>query len=300
MHLRRLVKGNALRALRRHWSRAAAISLILMILSQFFVSLEFLLSVIFDIPDFADPLRTPQTYLDDLPNAAPAAVALIGGTLLVRLILVVPLKLGTQRWFYQAGDGRPEETFAVFEYFSSLRLFLSAVCLNLQIILRGLFWTVIFLGPPGAVILFARMASRQAGTDFQTLLGTGLEAAGFLLLMLMSVFLAIRLMGYYLAPFAFAENPGAGACAAIRSSVRASRGCRWALLLFELSMIGWRFLELLVIPKLFTYPYRTTAQGLYAHFLFEKMRREEAEKQNRAVEKEEKEKEEQKEEEGHS
>jgi len=60
MHLRRLVKGNALRALRRHWSRAAAISLILMILSQFFVSLEFLLSVIFDIPDFADPLRTPQ------------------------------------------------------------------------------------------------------------------------------------------------------------------------------------------------------------------------------------------------
>ena len=139
MHLRRLVKGNALRALRRHWSRAAAISLILMILSQFFVSLEFLLSVIFDIPDFADPLRTPQAYLDDLPNAAPAAVALIGGTLLVRLILVVPLKLGTQRWFYQAGDGRPEETFAVFEYFSSLRLFLSAVCLNLQIILRGLF-----------------------------------------------------------------------------------------------------------------------------------------------------------------
>ena len=167
-------------------------------------------------------------------------------------------------------------------------------------ILRGLFWTAAFLGPPGAVILFARMASGQAGTDFQILLGTGLEVAGFLLLMLMSVFLAIRLMGYYLAPFAFAENPGAGAGAAIRSSVRASRGCRWALLLFELSMIGWRFLELLVIPKLFTYPYRTTAQGLYAHFLFEKMRREEAEKQNRAVEMGEKEKEEQKEEEGHS
>ena len=245
MHLRRLVKGNALRALRRHWSRAAAISLILMILSQFFVSLEFLLSVIFDIPDFADPLRTPQAYLDDLPNAAPAAVALIGGTLLLRLILVVPLKLGTQRWFYQAGDGRPEETFAVFEYFSSLRFFLSAVCLNLQMILRGLFWTAAFLGPPGAVLLFARLASGQAGTDFQILLGTGLEVAGFLLLMLMSVFLAIRLMGYYLAPFAFAENPGAGAGAAIRSSVRASRGCRWALLLFELSMIGWRFLELL-------------------------------------------------------
>ena len=80
MHLRRLVKGNALRALRRHWSRAAAISLILMILSQFFVSLEFLLSVIFDIPDFADPLRTPQTYLDDLPNAAPAAVAPVSYT----------------------------------------------------------------------------------------------------------------------------------------------------------------------------------------------------------------------------
>ncbi len=280
MRLRKLIKSNALHALRRHWSRAAAIALILAILSRVFVVLELLLSMIFDIPDYVDPFRTPGAFLDDLPNAAPAAVAIVGGTLLLKLILMVPLRFGAQRWYYRAGDGRSEETFAIFEYFASIRIFLRAIWLRILVLLYSLSWSLVFLLPPGAVLFFARRASGQAGTDFQNLLSTGLEAAGILLLLLMVVFLLLRLMGYYLVPFAFAESPEEGAMAAIRRSVQASRGHRCALLMFELSMLGWRILELLIIPQLFTYPYRTTAQGLYAHYLFERDRREEAERQS--------------------
>ncbi|PWM21602.1 MAG: hypothetical protein DBX44_08310 [Oscillospiraceae bacterium] len=273
MYFRRLIKTNALNALRQHWGRAVAVTMLLIILSQIFLSMEFLLSTAFEIPDFTDPLRTPQFYLDDLPNAAPAAVALIGGFLLLRLILLVPLRLGVQRWFYRVGDGKAEDTFSVFEYFSSLRLFSGALLLSIGVALRCIAWGILLLGPSVAMILFSKLFLQQTGSDFHQLLGTGLEVAGFLLLLTMAVFLVLRLMGYYLAPFAYLQNPDEGARAAIRRSVQATRGYCVSLLLFELSMIGWRLLDLLVVPRIFTYPYRTTARGLYAHYLFEKLRR---------------------------
>lgn len=273
MKLRRLIKQNARRALQRHWSRAAAIALIALIFCCLFVALEMLLSAVFGLPAFVDPLATPGFYIDDLPNVSPVAMAVTLSVAALYFLVLTPLSLGLMRWFFLLGDGKVEPTVAIFEYFLSAAQFWRALWLQIGLFFRRLLWSVLFLAAPAALIYFAGIWRQRGDTDLESVLSLGLMLVGVLLLVLLGAFLLIWLMRYYLAEYALINDGDLTAREAIRQSVRLSRGRLTELLVLELSLLGWRILDFLIVPRLFTLPYRCTVKGLYAHYLIEVAKR---------------------------
>lgn len=269
MKLRRLIKQNARRALQRHWSRAAAIALIALIFCFLFVALEMLLSAVFGLSAYADPSATPDLYLDDLPNVSPVAMSVTLTVAALYFLVLTPLTMGLLRWFFMLGDGKVEPTAAIFDYFHTASLFWRVLWLQIRLFLGRLFWSVAFLALPAAMIYFADLWRQKGDTDLESVLSLGLLLSGVLLLLLLGGFLLIWLMRYYLAEYALITDPTLTAREAIRQSVRLCHGRRAELLMLELSLVGWRLLDLLILPRLFTLPYRYTIQGLYAHYLTE-------------------------------
>lgn len=273
MKLRRLIKQNARRALQRHWSRAAAIALVALIFCFLFVTIEMLLSAVFGLSAYVDPSATPDLYLDDLPNVSPVAMAVTLTVAALYFLVLTPLTMGLLRWFFMLGDGKAEPTAAIFDYFHTASLFWRVLWLQICLFFRRLFWSAAFLIPPAAMIYFADLWRQKGDTDLESVLSLGLLLSGVLLLLLLGGFLLIWLMRYYLAEYALIADPTLTAREAIRKSVRLCHGRRAELLVLELSLIGWRLLDLLILPRLFTLPYRYTVQGLYAHYLIEVARR---------------------------
>ena len=132
MRLRRLIKRNAVLALRRNWSKAAAISLIILVIWSLFVSAEQVMFAVFDIPPFID-MATSNIYLDDLPNTAlpSMAVTLVLG--FIFLLVMTPISLGAARWFYNLTDGRSMPVYELFDGFSSFGKFSRALWLMILV-----------------------------------------------------------------------------------------------------------------------------------------------------------------------
>ena len=277
MRLRRLIKRNAALALRRDWSKAAAISLIILVIWSLFVSAEQVMFAVFDIPPFID-MATSNIHLDDLPNTAlpSMAVTLVLG--FIFLLVMTPISLGAARWFYNLTDGRSLPIYELFDSFSSFGKFSRALWLMILVYLQKLFWTVIFLAAPAAMIAMGEFWRRDASRDIETLLSVGLEVLGAALLLLMGWFLLVWLMRYSLVKYTAAADEDITAWKAIKQSVRLTRGRKAELLMLEITMLGWRILDLLILPRLFTAPYISTIYALYARFLIEsdKMEREKA------------------------
>lgn len=273
MKLRRLIKQNARRALQRHWSRAAAIALVALIFCFLFVTLEMLLSAVFGLPAFVDPFATPELYIDDLPNVSPIAMSVTFLVAALYFLVLAPLSLGIMRWFFILGDGKVEPTVSIFEYFLSATQFWRVLWLQVCLFVRRLLWSALFLSGPTALIYLAGLWQKKGDTDLESVLSLGLMLVGFLLLAFLGAFLMIWLMRYYLAEYALVNDGNLAAREAISQSISLSRGRLTQLLVLELSLLGWRILDFLILPRLFTLPYRYTVKGLYAHYLFEVAKR---------------------------
>ncbi len=273
MKLRRLIKQNARRALQRHWSRAASIALVALIFCFLFVALEMLLSAVFGLPAYVDPFATPDIYLDDLPNVSPVAMAVSFAVAGLYFLVLTPLSMGVLRWFFLLGDGKVEPTAVILHYFHAAGPFWRVLWLKVCLFFRRLLWSVAFLIVPAVMLYFADLWRQKGDTDLESVLSLGLMLSGLLLLMLLGAFLLIWLMRYYLAEYTLITDPELTAREAIRQSVRLCHGRRTELLVLELSLLSWRVLDLLILPRLFTLPYRYTVKGLYAHYLLEVAKR---------------------------
>lgn len=276
MKLRRLIKENASRALRFHWCRATSIALIALIFCSIFVSLEGLLSAVFGLPAFVDPFATPELHIDDIPNVSPVAMAIMGIISVLYFAVLSPLAMGIMRWFFFIGDGRAESTITIFEFFFTPSQFWKAIWLRMSLFFRRLLWSVVFLAVPVTLIYLADMWRHKGATDIESVLSLGFMFAGCVLFVLLGVFLLIWFMRYYLAEYMLISDSELSVSEAISQSARISRGRCAELLMLELSMVGWRIVDLLIIPRLFTMPYRFTVKGLYAHYLLELSKRDQA------------------------
>ncbi|MBQ2751094.1 MAG: DUF975 family protein [Oscillospiraceae bacterium] len=191
---------------------------------------------------------------------------------------MTPISLGAARWFYNLTDGRSMPVYELFDSFSSLGKFSRALLLMIFVYIQKAFWTVVFLAAPAAMIAMGELWRREASRDIETLLSVGLEVLGVALLMLMGWFRLVWLMRYSLVKYTAAADEDITVWKAIKQSIRLTRGRRGELLLLEITLIGWRILDLLILPRLFTAPYISTIYALYARFLIEsdKMEREKA------------------------
>ncbi len=268
MRLRRLIKKNASLALHRHWCRAAAISLITMVFWAALATLEQLVMLAFNVSSFVD-VSSPELMLDNMPNTAPIAMAVMLLVGALSFFVIVPLSLGVSRWFYNITDGKTLATIEIFEYFFSVKGYFRSLWFSLLVFIKKLFWTLVFILPPAAMVWGGNMWRQQASRNIEMLLSVGLEIFGGVLLLLLGWFWLMWMQRYLIAPFILVSDDSVTVRQAIKRSVYLTRGRLLELLLLELSLIGWRIADILIVPRLFTMPYINTVHSLYTRYLSE-------------------------------
>ena len=255
MTLHKRIKANSILALRSEWGRAGTISLLWLAIWFLFVILESVLSMLTETDSIVINFFTI------------AAVSLLS------LIFVSPFDIGMCRWYSRLADGAGTETSSVFEFFRSLRLFFRAIALKVLVGLRCLLIGAMFLSPGICAYLITNQFSEIVFGSVQSSVAKTASLFAILTAIAGAVFWIIWCMRYLFASFALAEDQSLSAKQAIALSINATRGRRFELFKFELSMLGWRLLELLIVPRLFTMPYRLTARAIYAHYLIEVSKR---------------------------
>jgi len=268
MQLRRLIKKNAMLALRMHWCRAAAVSLIVLLFWAAFSTMENIATVAFKVPPFVDG-TSPDISLDNLPNTSPIALALMIFIGILSFFITAPLKLGATRWYYYLTDGIALTTVEIFDYFFSVRKYFGALFIEVILFFKKLFWSVLFLAPPAAMVFMGNYWRQQASRNIEILISTGIEILGGALLVLLGWFWLMWMRRYSLARFIFVSDGAVSARNAVKRSVLFTKGRLLEFLMLEFSLIGWRIADIMIVPRLFTVPYINTVYSLYARYLTE-------------------------------
>jgi len=273
MRLRRLIKKNAALALRRHWCRAAAISLLTLLFWAVPATLEQLVMTAFNIASFVD-VSAPGLMLDNMPNTAPAAMAIMLAIGVLSFFVIAPLTIGAVRWFYNITDGKALATVEIFEYFFSVKSWARVIWFYVLLFVKKLIWTVIFLAAPIAMIFGGNFWRQQASRDIEMLLSVGIEIFGGVLFLLLGWFWLMWMQRYALARYILSYADSLTAGKAIKLSENVARGRLLELLILDLSLIGWRIADIFVVPRLFTMPYINTVYSLYTRYYIEMQIRE--------------------------
>lgn len=269
MQLRVLLKLNAKRALRKNWSRAMAIALLLTGISLLFLLLEALFMIVFSLTPVIDELATPSVFLDDVPNSSPLAMAVMLSVALLGCFASLPLQLGAVGWFLKVGRGESGEISDVFVFFSSWHRMLKSVWLYCTLALRTAFWTALFLLPAASVMVFSRLFSERALSRTDELLAAGGMTAGVILGFASFLFAMIWCAKYFCAPYLILLDPSLAVGRAIGQSAQLTRGHRGELFQMQVSLLGWRMLGMLIFPRVFTTGFVLTVEGLYASYLMQ-------------------------------
>ena len=269
MSLRSHVKQNARYALSGSWGRAIGIFFICVTIYIMFSLLRGMMSLLVDIPDFRDILKTPGYYLDDVPVKTVAALVMEALFVLAGLIVNAPLSLGVKQWYYAMAGGQPDDLSAIFSFFSRGRLFFRALWFRVSLAVRSVLWGILFFIVPGAVFAASWLLLDRGSNT----VGGLLALLGAMLALLSAVFWCIFISRYFMAPYLLAEQTGMTARQAIKHSVREMHGGRTEIFLLELSFLPWALLCIFILPLLYVVPYYSGSKALYARYFIERARR---------------------------
>ena len=149
------IKENAKKALNNKFGRAFVIILIYLAVNIFFVLLGSILSVAFDLPLFVDITNTPQFFIDNHINIT--LPSLFANTLIaiITFLIVTPLEFGVSNWFYRLIGEENDGILSAFYFFESAKLMVKTWFAKLNIIIRMMLWSILFLFPSAVVWFFA-------------------------------------------------------------------------------------------------------------------------------------------------
>jgi uncharacterized membrane protein len=269
-----MVKKNARESLRGHWGAAAGIFALcagifgaLAALDAFFVWLAS-----GDVSLGGEPgyfLRL-VFYSENRYG-----VMITAGFTLISLLLS-PLYLGAQRYFYNAAAEIPPRFFDLFYFFTGPKKYMRALWLSIQVNLRASLWGILFFAFPGGIMLVSVrfLILEELSRESRAAASVGVVLACGLFL-LAGILFGIFVQKYTLTAFLIcSEDKSAGQI--IKESVRASKGHRGMLFLFSLSYIGWyilapfTFFTLLIFYVL---PSRSAGGMIMSRYLCERRER---------------------------
>lgn len=266
MTLHKQVKYNAKRCLCNNWGKAVAIVLLSTAIYLLFVIIELLAHLLLQLPA-SSAILIPGVSDGWILSLLLSLVTAVGS-----FILLVPLNLGTTRWYFDLSDGRSEDILNIFCCFAHKKLFFRSLGLALDITVRILFYSILYLTLPLAAVIFSLWlitASTFTGAIF---VGSMLLILSVALFSIALVFLLICTQKYFLAKY-YLLDKNITVREAIRSSIHATRGHRDSIFCFKLSFIGWAISSVLILPMLYFAAYFSMSSLLYARVLIEQDRR---------------------------
>ncbi len=274
MRLRKTIKRNSKLALTRHWCKASGIVVILLLFWSFAATAQQFALSIFEVSGFVDMVNTPNIALDDIPDISPIAIIISAAAALFFLLILEPLKLGAKSWYYQLTDGKSLSVNEIFSFFFTFERYFGSIFLTIILFIKKLLWSILFLIIPITAVAGGFVWKERASRDVEILLSRGLQVSGTVLSLIMSFLLIIWLNRYYLAEYLFVGESSLSPLKAIKLSVLLTKDRRMEFFSLELSLIGWRILNIMILPALYTIPYISVVKSLYTRYLLELFSRE--------------------------
>lgn len=176
------------------------------------------------------------TGLNYAVTAVTGANDILAGTLSVFLNILVwlfSMVMGVGLAHYTLRLSRREQP-AMGDLFESFAFAGRSIGMNILISVYSFLWALLIVGVYALVVAGAVLLMEDA-----VVVSVILIALGYIGLMIAMIAVVLR---YAMSGFALAEDPDAGASAAIRRSVQMMRGNRWKLFVMELSFLGWNIL----------------------------------------------------------
>jgi hypothetical protein len=183
--------------------------------------------------------------------------------LVVRMVFLIPLKVGALGWFSALAADKPEPVRELFRPFRS-RLWLRS--LGAALYTGAVSWGVALapLGAAGAALWPLRRRLGELPPPAIALLAAvgGVAAMAWLL--------AARAFAqrYAMVPVLLGPEYGRTVRQAVALSVECTQGHRWRLLWMDLTFLPWFAACLLVAPALYALPYYTASRVCYSRFLY--------------------------------
>lgn len=283
--LRGRIKTNARRAVTQNYVRSLCVVLILASVLMLLYILSVVANLLMEF--FGPQLRYFIPILSGWNYVFSPIVVSV--SLLMEWVLFSALILGVARWFYRLCGGEPCDVIDVFDCFAGGKRYFGALWLELNLFVRRLFWSLIFLCVPVAICLCgAAVLSGRGITLFgmtilggresmnvlmpqaaSSVIGTMLLIAGSVLTAAAAIFLWVFLKRYFLARYLYAGNEGYSVRRAVKQSVYFMKGRKSDLFVFDLSFLGWLIACLALIPAFYAVPYYLCSRALYARVLIE-------------------------------
>lgn len=192
-----------------------------------------------------------------------AATVLLFLLAALSLLVLPPLALGREAWFWQ----RSAREYESFTYaFTWYRRMGRAIALHLLRWLIRLGASALFL-LPAVICTLAALYLYWSGTTFFTL--AVLTATAAALWGTGVVFTTLFLQRFFLAPYLLARDGETGARDALRESARIMDACmmRGNTAKMKLSFLPWFLSCLLILPVLYVYPYYKQSCACYARHI---------------------------------
>ena len=186
-------------------------------------------------------------------------VGLAVGLALLAALLCAPLRMGREAWYFGGADARKRSRARVL-FWLQPRWAFKAARFALALMLRKLFWAVLYL-LPGGFLLGGTLWQAQENGGMDVLLFLGAAAGGAALLALGVGFYAATVQRYALVLPILAKQPRCKLRNALTLSAARTDGRCAALLAFTAGFLPWYLLCLLVIPIPFAAPYITQARA---------------------------------------
>ena len=262
MTLRKQIKYNAKRCLCNNWGKAMAIVLLSCAIYLLFIIIEMIANMLLKVPVGA------ASMIQGMSDTWLLSFGLTTFMSIASFVLLIPLELGINCWYHALSDGNSEDILNIFCCFANRRMFFRSLWLAINVGVRVLLYTLLYLTIPTIGIVLGTRILRQgsfAGAAFVGSLTLVLSGALFVLML---VFLLLCIQKYFLAKYYLLDGK-TPVGKAVRASIHATRGLRDEIFLFRLSFIGWWISSVLILPLLYSSAYYSMSAMLYARFLME-------------------------------
>ncbi|NLG53821.1 MAG: hypothetical protein GX541_07575 [Clostridiales bacterium] len=178
-------------------------------------------------------------------------------TVLLLLLLGSPISIGLYRFFGQVSRGKKPKVLVALSDYINLRAISLCVGFNVLLGIRYILWFAVACAVPAGLA--------AAAIYFGSAELFSLSIPAFLLAL---VLYYIKTGAYICAGYIFSENIEAGASAAIRESVRLTRGKLLRCAAYRISFFVWELMSFLANPIVFIYkPFYMTATAFFTGLL---------------------------------
>lgn len=266
MELHRIIKSDAKKALRRYWGRSVVAALIVFAAYLAIALSESILLFVFSGEE------SVSAKIFDLASTTPEVLVILGCTALAFCLLMPGLLLGFKKLHLGFAKNAETAVYTLFDCFSSLREFFRSFFFSLMLSLRCAAVTLLSL-VPGTALIYAAHTYIQPQNRTVYMLKVCAYCVGALVGLLCLAMGLIFMQRWFAAPYYLVS--GRGIHKSFTLSVKATRRMTSEIIRFKLSYFGWALLSIFVFPILWSLPYYSIAEAIYAEYLIERQSRSE-------------------------